>query len=313
MEFFAILIGSSGQVASRLIHEFQSRRIPFISSTSKNKEADNYLDLASAESIGSFFEQNRALWTGREVEVFLPGALTHVDKCETERDLCYQINFLGPKRIAEICQQNGFGITFYSTEYVFGEAEYHGGAIGPFSEADTPAPTSWYGQCKLDAERAIQSLCADALILRTTMVFSWDTGMNFFMQYYRHLQSIQQNGVGTIFKIPEDQISTPTYATSLSKGAVDLRTRGVSGLVNLVGSDLVSRKELVLKVIDEFGFDKELSLRGFQFLKTKELLQVAKRPLSAGLTCEKAMNLGLEVLPLKEAFLDIKKRAAVGP
>jgi hypothetical protein len=74
-----------------------------------------------------------------------------------------------------------------------------------------------------------------------------------------------------------------------------------------VGSDLLSRQEIVEKVAEDFGFGKEEAHRAFRFVKTAELGQAARRPLTAGLTMEKAKAHGIEAWSLDQAFADVKK------
>lgn len=309
----AIVIGSSGQVAKALIDSLKQRKVEFIATSSSGKENSTPLDLANPKSIEDFFLFAEKKFGKGEVEVFLVGALTHVDRCETSRDQCLKINAEGPKLVAEECKRLNYSLTFFSTEYVFGEAEYRDGTKGPFSEEDPVEPTSWYGKCKVRAEKAVAAALAEkALIIRTTMVFSWDEkGMNFFMQLFRHLQALSKGEKPQAFRIPEDQISTPTFALSLAEGVLKLREKGEGGIVNIVGSDLLSRKDFVMKVISHFGFDEKKCLSGFQFLKTKELGQVAKRPLSAGLKVDKAKGLGVKVYSLDEAFKAVKAQAGI--
>lgn len=299
----AIVIGSGGQVAGALLAELRRRGVAITQTSSSGKAGALSLNLGNPSSIRDFFANVRE---GKgPVEVFLPGALTHVDRCEEETDLCRRINETGPALVAEECARRGFKLTFFSTEYVFGEAEYHGGAVGPFSEEDPPAPTSYYGHCKLEAEKRILSILGqeNALVVRTTMVFSYNPqGNNFLMQYLKQLGELEAGRKPNVFKIPVDQISTPSYAPALAADTITLRERGVGGIVNLAGADCLSRKEILEKVIDRFGFSPEKASAGFQYMATAEMGQKAKRPLTAGLATEKARKLGLRVLTLDEAF-----------
>ena len=88
---------------------------------------------------------------------------------------------------------------------------------------------------------------------------------------------------------------------------VRLREKGASGVFHLVGSDLLSRRELVERVISAFGFEREQSLAGFRFLKTAELGQKARRPLTAGLRSERTLGYGIEPFSLAQAFSEIKR------
>lgn len=301
----AIIIGSSGQVSKALASALEGREVLFTSS--KGGAGTIPLDLADPASIRKAFTEIGAKYGPGDAEVFLSGALTHVDKCEQEQDLCRKMNWEGPALVAAESRALGYGLTYFSTEYVFGGAEYEGGEKGPFGEGDTPHPTSWYGRCKLEAERAIEAVYGPkgALIVRTTMVFSWDpTGMNFLMQYLRQLETTAA-GKTNLFRVPVDQISTPTYAPALAEATIHLRDKGLGGIFNIAGTDLLSRRELVERVAERFGFDRELVAKAFQFVLTSELGQAAKRPLTAGLSVQKAQDQGLRVDSLKSSLTDV--------
>ncbi len=300
----AVVVGHSGQVSRALGQALQGRKILFTSSS--GAEGTWPLNLGDSASILAFFKKLPSHFP--QAEIFLVGAMTHVDRCEQEQDACRRINWEGPALVAKLAREQGHGLTYFSTEYVFGGAEYEGGAIGPFTEEDPPFPTSWYGQCKLEAEKAVQATYGEnALIVRTTMVYSWDPkGMNFLMQYLRQLESHAKN-VSSVFRVPVDQISTPTYAPALAAATVQLRDRALGGVFHLVGPDLLGRDELVVWVAEAFGFGMETARSAFQFVKTKDLGQAAKRPLTAGLSCEKAIRHGLPVVSLSEAFEDVKR------
>lgn len=304
----SLLIGSTGQVARALLDALRSRGESPLQ-TSSSGAASLELDLARPETVTALFRHLDETFPGEKLEVYLCGAMTHVDRCEDERDRCRQINELSPGLVAEECRSRGHALTFFSTEYVFGEAEYHGGAVGPFGENATPAPASWYGQCKLGGEKRVLEALGEkgALVVRTTMVFSWDPGgNNVLMQYLNHLRDTRDGKSPPVFRVPEDQISTPTYAPFLAESVLRLRERGETGIFNVVGADLLSRRQLVERVIEEFGFDREESLAGFRFLKTRELGQKAKRPLTAGLTMHKAMAAGIEPWDLDRAFRHVR-------
>ncbi len=300
----AVVIGKSGQVGRGLIQHLAQEGCNVLSTSSK--AGGIYLNLADPKSIDSAFAELQRAIKGGPPRVYLAGALTHVDLCEEKPDLCRQMNALGPIQIAQICQRLGWDLTFYSSEYVFGAAEYRGEKGGPFSEDEIPDPCCEYGRAKLEAERGILATLPGALVLRTVMVFSWDpTGMNFYMQYVRHLTNLQA-GKKSIFRIPEDQVSTPAYGPALSRASIELTKKNLSGIFNLVGPDMLSRKELVYQVAESAGFDRSLVEEGFQFVKTAELQQKAKRPLTAGLTTEKAKKMGISLPSLKDAFGEIQ-------
>jgi len=301
----AVIIGKSGKVAKALAHALRTADILVTSS----KEGPLQLDLGDSNTIQKAFREIEAHWPKEKLEIFLPGAMTHVDNCEKEKDLCERINSDGPALVALECKKRGYALTFFSSEYVYGQAEYDEGKVGPFVESDKPSPTSWYGESKLRAENRLQEIFhlnkKDLLIVRTTMVFSWDSeDMNFLMQYFRHLEEVSK-GVHKSFRIPVDQISTPTYAPFLAKDCVTLREKGAAGIFHLVGGDLLSRKELVFLVAQKLGFSRELVESAFTFVNTEELGQLARRPLTCGLKSERLEEFGLKTRALNEAFDEI--------
>jgi dTDP-4-dehydrorhamnose reductase len=46
-------------------------------------------------------------------------AYNNVDGCETETDLAYRVNALGPRNLAQICEERGYDLLHVSTNYVF--------------------------------------------------------------------------------------------------------------------------------------------------------------------------------------------------
>ncbi|NUM88566.1 MAG: NAD(P)-dependent oxidoreductase [Bdellovibrionales bacterium] len=312
-----LVIGSSGQVAEGLREEFRRRGIPHWITSSKSLPSDAHaaavkrLDLSDPDSVRAVFHEFELLYPGKGAEVYLPGAWTWVDGCEADPVKCRRINAQGPLLVAEECARRAWKLAFFSTEYVFGGAEYEGGAVGPFSEDDPPFPTSEYGKSKLEAEKLILSLSPSfrPLVIRTTMVFSWaPQGMNFFMQLFRHLEAAAAGRMEKKFPVPVDQISTPTYAPGLSRATTELMEKGVEGVVNVAGPDLVSRREFVERIIRRFGFDAGLIEAAFDYRKTADLSQTARRPLTAGLKIDRMRGFGLEAWSLDRAFGDILKR-----
>ncbi len=298
-----VVIGASGQVARALRNEFAKHGESVVFTSSK-PSAEQFLNLSDLASIDSFFAK-QSLAAG--AHIYLVGALTHVDRCETEQALCRAINVLGPVRVGEICAKRGYKLCYFSSEYVYGEAEYQGGRVGPFLETDPAAPTSYYGASKLEAEQLLQKIPSlDLLVIRTTMVFSFDQdGMNYFMQLFRHLQKLERGEASPTFKIPVDQISTPTYAPALAQATIALMQMEM-GIFHVVGEDCLSRKAFLERICQEFGFSKEKYLPGIEFLETKQLGQAAKRPLTAGLSVEKAKRAGVRIWNLAEAFQEIR-------
>jgi dTDP-4-dehydrorhamnose reductase len=98
--------------------------------------------------------------------LFLTGALTAVDYCETHVEEAFAVNAAAPGKIAEISAAMGAHVTYISTDMVFdGEKE------APYEEADEPLPISVYGASKLEGERLVMAASAGNLVARVSWVF----------------------------------------------------------------------------------------------------------------------------------------------
>ncbi|MGO2358372.1 MAG: dTDP-4-dehydrorhamnose reductase [Mesonia sp.] len=138
------------------------------------------------------------------------GAYTAVDRAENEKDLADQINHLAVATISKWCAANGAKLIHISTDYIFdGTSEI------PYKESDVSAPINWYGETKLRGERAIEHNLIDAVIIRTSWVYS-EYGNNFVKTMLRLMRERES------IAVVNDQIGTPTYALDLAKAIMKI-------------------------------------------------------------------------------------------
>ena len=290
----SLVVGASGLVGGALMRVLRRAQFDVAGTYAKNPRPGlEPLDLTQSARVCACVERHRP------VVIFLTGALTHVDYCEDHPNEAFAINMEGPRAVAEAARALGAQLVFYSTEYVFD------GKAGPYDEQDPPSPLSVYGQSKLAAERAICDFVENALILRTTVLFGWDSNsQNFAMQVYRKVRS------GERMTIPMDQFGNPTLAEYLAEVSLTLAQRGARGVVNVVGADLVARSDFALKLVRLFGGSPDLIVP----VTTDSLKQKAPRPLRGGLKTAKLERLlGGKAMALDDALkrLDEQRRAEV--
>jgi dTDP-4-dehydrorhamnose reductase len=283
-----LVIGASGLAGQSLIRTLRLRSKNVVGTyASRPRSGLRPLDFTDAGQI-------RECFTALQPKtIYLAAALTHVDYCEECPEDAQRRNVDAPKRIAQEAARLGAKLVFYSTEYVFD------GKNGPYDEEAKPAPLSVYGKTKLAAEQAIGEICADALIIRTTVLYGWDRqSINFAMQIYQRVKS------GTEMTIPNDQIGNPTLAEYLAETSVFLVNRGVTGIVNVVGKDLIPRSEFARALVGLYGGDVQRVIP----VSTASLKQKAARPLRGGLRTEKLKNLfGTEAISLQESLRRLKR------
>lgn len=135
--------------------------------------------------------------------LFLTGALTAVDYCETHPDEAYAVNAAGPGRIAEICAQRGAHVTYISSDMVF-----DGLKDGPYVESDEALPVSVYGASKLEGEQRVMAASPDNLVARVSWVFG--PGRPAFPEWI-----ISQARDKADVTLPGDKTGNPTYTMDL--------------------------------------------------------------------------------------------------
>ena len=138
------------------------------------------------------------------------------------------------------------------------------------------------------------------LSVRTTVVFSFSPGdRNFVMQLLERL------GAGQPMRVPDDQVSSPTYAPFLGEALARLAGTA-SGVLNVAGPEVLDRVTFARRLARALGLDPALVAPA----RTSELGQRARRPLSAGLRIDRLRALGVEPPSLDEALADLARRRA---
>ena len=130
-------------------------------------------------------------------------AYTAVDKCETDVDLAYKINAIGPRNLSIASSETGAKLVHVSTDYVF-----KGDGTKPYIEFDTPNPNSMYGTTKLAGEKFVQEFSDKHFIIRTAWLYG--DGKNFVKTMLR----LAQNGPEV--NVVGDQIGSPTSTKVLA-------------------------------------------------------------------------------------------------
>ena len=157
------------------------------------------LDITDLEAVMKYV-------AGHGIEVIVNcAAYTAVDKAEDNEDTCRKINALAVANLAKAATMNRAKVIHISTDYVYSGVHYK-----PYSEGDETAPCSVYGVTKLEGERLLFDNCSNAVVLRTSWLYS-AYGNNFVKTMIR--LGKEREKLSVVF----DQIGTPTYAGDLAK------------------------------------------------------------------------------------------------
>lgn len=134
-------------------------------------------------------------------------AYTAVDKAESDWDLAYKINAIGPRNLSIAATQNKAKLVHVSTDYVF-----DGNAVKPYVEFDAPNPQGAYGKTKLEGEKMVQQFSDRFFIFRTAWLYG--DGKNFVKTMLRLSEDHDE------VKVVYDQVGSPTSATELANAIV---------------------------------------------------------------------------------------------
>jgi dTDP-4-dehydrorhamnose reductase len=140
-------------------------------------------------------------------------AYTAVDAAENDEAAAYRANRDGPAELARLCAQAGIPLLHVSTDYVF-----DGGKGAPYVETDPVSPLGVYGASKLAGEQAVLALCPQAIILRTSWVYS-PTGKNFVRTMLTLARTRDR------LSVVADQTGCPTAAGDLADAILAIADR----------------------------------------------------------------------------------------
>lgn len=197
----------------------------------------NDLDIADEEAVRVFFACN-------SFDVLInAAAYTAVDKAESDCDSAYKVNATAAGLLARICAESNLRYVHISTDFVF-----DGTVSRPLLEEDTVNPLGVYGASKLEGERLVLQYNANALILRTSWVYS-SFGNNFVKTILRLCN--EKEYLNIIF----DQIGTPTYARDLAAAILSIiqRDEWKGGIYNYSNEGVASWYDFAIAIRDFAG------------------------------------------------------------
>jgi dTDP-4-dehydrorhamnose reductase len=217
-------------------------------------------------------------------------AMTNVDGCETDPDLAYRANAVGPHNLALAARAVGATLLHVSTDYVF-----DGEKGAPYDELDRPNPLSVYARSKLGGESLVREVLPEHFLVRTGYVFG--SGRDYLSKAVAMMENGESPG-GIA-----DRIGSPTYVAHLAERLVPLLETGRFGTYHLAGSEPATWFDVLTRVRFLGGFPVPVRRQA-----ADELDLPAPRPRFSALTSLFLPELGVDPLPpidvaLKE-FLD---------
>lgn len=181
-------------------------------------------------------------------------AFTNVEGAENQRGdrdgICFRINAIGAKRVAEACKDFDKRLIHISTEYVFDGTK----AESPYTEEDEPNPINWYGMTKLFGEEYVWESGCRAVMVRISMPFT-----SFFKEKKDIARFfLEELRAGKSVRAIADQRVTPTIVSDIASALKLVIEADCCGLYHISSTDSVSPLEFVKTIAEIFKLDYSL-------------------------------------------------------
>jgi len=207
-------------------------------------------------------------------------AYTQVDKAEDNKELCYAVNVLGTRYIAEACREINAKMVYISTDYVF-----DGSSDKPYEVNDKVNPVNYYGETKLQGELEVSKILDNHFIIRISWVFG-ENGNNFVKTMLRLAETrIELSVVG-------DQNGSPTYTKDLAILIAEMIRTEKYGIYHASNEGACSWNEFAKAIFEYRGLEVKVNA-----IPTSDYPTRAKRPMSSIMSKDKLEQNGFKRLP----------------
>lgn len=243
-----LLTGSNGQLGRELTRQLSNCDAQLILTDVKE------LDITSGEAVYKMVQDTKP-------DVIINcAAHTAVDRCESEIDLAYRINTIGPKNLAQAAYNIGSEIVQISTDYVF---DGEGNSV--LTEFDSVNPQTVYGRTKLSGELMVSNLNPKSYIVRTAWLYG--DGNNFV----KTMINLSKNN--STLKVVDDQRGTPTSTVDLARVIIKLINEKNYGLFHCTCKGEATWYDFTKEIFRLKGINTEIIP-----CTTEEFPRPAKRP-----------------------------------
>ena len=156
-------------------------------------------DLTDEQAVSTYIQ------TWKPDAIIHCGAYTHIDRAETQPEVCVTVNGMGTMNIVRAALRVNAKLLYVSADYVFA-----GNDEEPYTTSSQLCPANVYGVSKVQGEEAVRSLMQKYFIVRTGWLYSL-RGNNVVRQILRaahgHSEIAAEN----------DQIGSPTFTEDLAE------------------------------------------------------------------------------------------------
>jgi dTDP-4-dehydrorhamnose reductase len=182
------------------------------------------------------------------VERVRPSAIVHaaaVNPGQGDEDAMERVNAGGSRNVAEAAAEFGARLVAVSTDIV------HDGRAGPYADDVPPTPINAYGRTKAAGEEAVLSTYPSAVVVRTSLMYGLDEMDRGTAGFAERL------GRGETLSLFSDVQRNPVQVDVLADALLGLCAVDYSGLLNVAGSQALTREEFARKMLAYWGIESE--------------------------------------------------------
>jgi dTDP-4-dehydrorhamnose reductase len=206
------VIGGNGQLGRDVASAFTADGHAVTSLTHQD------LEVSSLESVRT------ALNDPQSELVINTAAFHHVEKCEAEPGLAFNINGAGARNLAQVTHETGATLMHISTDYVF-----DGRKNTPYIERDPALPLNVYGNTKLSGEFFVRSTNPRHFVVRVSAIYGDNPcrakgGLNFVELMLKLSRERKE------LRVVDDEFITPTPTIQIAQQLVSLSRSSDYGL-----------------------------------------------------------------------------------
>lgn len=256
---------------------------------------EHTLDITNNASVEEYFSKNKF------DAVVNFAAYTNVDGAEQqkgdENGLAYKLNVVGPKNLAEYCNENDIFLVHISTDFVFpGTAE----TPGPYAEdADLPETMNgigWYGWTKNRAEYMVQSTAQKYAIIRYGYPFRAST-YDLKNDWARNLIKLYKEN--KLYPLFTDQVQSVIFIDDLVEPVAKIINQEMVGVFH-IASDTTTPYEIGTYLLEKYS-GKPVELQKGSMAEFLKVPGRTPRPVIGGLKTEiTEQKLGMKFKTWKE-------------
>lgn len=277
-----LITGITGLLGSSLAKVFTGK---------KYNVYDINLDISDSGAVANYdFKDKKIDW------IIHTAAITNVDLCEKDKNLCNQVNFKGTKNIKDLAEKLDARLLYVSTVSVFSGEE------GNYTEKDKPNPKNFYSRTKLLGERTVLKY-SKGMVLRINLIGvhpKGSRGTNFFEWL---VDSIKDNRDIQLFSdVLVNPLSNWTIAEVIKK---IINGNYKEKILHIASRNVLSKADIAMLAIEKIGGYKGK----IKFVSSDIMQDEAFRPKQAWLNSDYAQKkLNLKMPSLESEIRKILKK-----